>query len=112
MQDNDKHDIESIVILAGTKDIRHKNVTPELLIFQLQSEIQKLQVIYDGRLFICKVIPRIDIEFVDRKITVFKELMESEISHSFNNVDLIKTIPRELKLFNLKDELHLNEKQT
>ena len=48
--------------------------------------------------------------FVDRKITVFNELLENEISHSFNNVDLIETIPRELKLFNLKDELHLNKK--
>ena len=34
--------------------------------------------------------------------------MESEISDSFNNVDLIETITRELKLFNLKDRLHLN----
>ena len=90
MQGNDKYDIESIVILAGTNDLRHKNVTPDLLIFQLPSEIQKLQVIYDGRLFICKIAPRIDIEFVDRKITVFNELLENEISHSFNNVDLIR----------------------
>ena len=27
-----------------------------------------------------------------------------------NNVDQIETIPRELKLFNLKDGLHLNKK--
>ena len=27
-----------------------------------------------------------------------------------NNVDLIETIPRELKLFDLKDGLHLNKK--
>ena len=72
--------------------------------------MQKLQVIYDGRLFICKITPRIDIKFVDRKITVFNELLENEISHSFNNVDLIETIPCELKLFNLKDGLHLNKK--
>ena len=41
---------------------------------------------------------------------MFNELLENEISHSFNNVDLIETIPRELKLFNLKDGLHLNKK--
>ena len=110
VQGNDKYDIESIVILEGTNDLRHKNVTPESLIFQLRSEIQKLQVIYDGRLFICKITQLIDIEFVDRKITVFNEFLENEISHSFNNVDLIETIPRELKLFNLKDGLHLNKK--
>ena len=109
VQGNDKYDIESIVILAGTNDLRHKNVTPESLIFQLRFEIQKLQVIYDGRLFICKITKRIDIEFVDRKITMFNELLENEISHSFT-VDLIETIPRELKLFSLKDELHLNKK--
>ena len=57
-----------------------------------------------------KVTPRIDIKFVDRKITVFNELLENEISHSFNNVDLIENIPRELKLFNLKDGLHRNKK--
>ena len=39
MQDNDKYVIESIVILAGTDDLHHKNVTPESLIFQLRSEI-------------------------------------------------------------------------
>ena len=44
VQGNDKYDIESIVILASTNDLRHKNVTPESLIFQLQSKIQKLQV--------------------------------------------------------------------
>ena len=48
VQGNDKYDIESIVILAGTNDLRHKNFTPESLILQLRSEIQKLQVIYDG----------------------------------------------------------------
>ena len=42
VQGNDKYDIESIVILAGTNDLRHKNVTPESLIFQLRSKIQKL----------------------------------------------------------------------
>ena len=51
-------------------------------------DLQKLQVIYDGCPFICKVTPRIDIEFVDRKLTVFNELLENEINHSFNNVDL------------------------
>ena len=67
VQGNDKYDIESIVILAGTNDLRHKNVTPESLIFQLRSEIQKLQLIYDGRLFICKITPHIDIEFLIEK---------------------------------------------
>ena len=42
VQGNDKYDIESIVILAGTNDLRHKNVTPESLVFQLRSKIQKL----------------------------------------------------------------------
>ena len=88
----------------------HKNVTPESLIFKLRFEIQNLQVIYDGRFSICKITPHIDIEFVDRKITVFNELLENQISHSFNNVDLIETIPRELKLFNLKGGLHINKK--
>ena len=37
-------------------------------------------------------------------------MLEHEICHSFNNVDLIETIPRELKLFNLQDGLHLNKK--
>ena len=32
------------------------------------------------------------------------------MSHSFNNVDLIKTMPHELKLFNLKDGLYLSKK--
>ena len=41
---------------------------------------------------------------------MFDELLENEISHSFNNVNLIETIPRELRLFNLKDGLHLNKK--
>ena len=88
VQGNDKYDIESIVILAGTNDLLPKNVTPESLILQLRSQIQKLQVIYDGCLFICKVTPRIDIEFVNRKLTVLNELLENEINHSFNNVDL------------------------
>ena len=35
VQDNDKYDIESIVILAGTNYLRHKNVALESLIFQL-----------------------------------------------------------------------------
>ena len=42
VQGNDKYDIESIVILAGTNDLRHKNVSPESPIFQLRSKIQKL----------------------------------------------------------------------
>ena len=78
LQDNDNYDIESIVILAGTSDLRHKNVALESLIFQLRLEIQKLQVIYDGGLFMWKVTPGIDIEFVDRKITVFSELLHGK----------------------------------
>ena len=33
VEGNDKYDIESIVILASTNDLRHKNVAPESLIF-------------------------------------------------------------------------------
>ena len=62
VQGNDKYDIGSIVTLAGTNDLRHKNVTPESLIFQLRSEIQKLQVTYDGRLFIFVLISNLLIE--------------------------------------------------
>ena len=102
------YQVEGVVLMAGTNNLRNKKVTPESLFETLCNSIDKIRTVYDGKLFLCKIPPRLDLAFVDSKIARYNDLLSLDLKLS--NVLLIETIDRELKFFN-RDGLHLNKRK-
>ena len=102
------YQVEGVVLMAGTNNLRNKKVTPESLFETLCNSIDKIRTVYDSKLFICKIPPRLDLAFVDSKIARYNDLIS--LGLKLSNVLLIETIDRELKFFS-RDGLHLNKRK-
>ena len=84
------YQVEGVVLMAGTNNLRNKKVTPESLFETLCNSIDKIRTVYDGKLFICKIPPRLDLAFVDSKIARYNDLLS--LGLKLSNVLLIETI--------------------
>ena len=104
------YDIEGIVLLGGTNDLRKRDVTPESLLDILQSSVTKIREVFAGKLFICKIPPRLDLAFVDSKVSRFNDVISLSLGNTDPNLVIIETIDREIKFFS-KDGLHLNKRK-
>ena len=104
------YQVEGVVLMAGTNKLRNKKVTPKSLFETLCNSIDKTRTVFDGTLFICKILSRLDLAFVDLKIARYKDLIS--LGLKLSNVLLIETIDRsrELKFF-YRDGLHLNKRK-
>ena len=107
-QNSGTYDVEGIVLLGGTNDLRKRHVTLESLLDVLAASITKIRTVFGGKLFVCKIPPRLDFAFVDSKISRFNELIGLSFGNTDSNLVIIETIDREMKFFS-KDGLHLNK---
>ena len=107
-------DVEAVVILAGTNNLSRKNCTSEDLLDIVLKSVKNLLKIFQVKVFICKVPPRIDPCNVDSKINRFNDLLSISELTKHKNVILVDTIGREVRYFNIYnghcDGLHLNRK--
>ena len=91
-----------------------KNCTPEDLLDIVLKSVKDLTENFSGKVFICKVPPRIDLYNVDSKINRFNDLLSISELFTHKNVILVETIGREVRYFNIFnghcDGLHLNRK--
>ena len=110
----DQNDVEAVVILAGTNNLSNKNCTPEDLLDIVLKSVKDLTENFSGKVFICKVPPRIDLYNVDSKINRFNDLLSISELSKHKNIILVETIGREVRYFNIYngrcDGLHLNRK--
>ena len=109
----DQNDVEAVVIFAGTNNLSKKNCTPEDLLDIVLKSVKKLNEDFSGKVFICKVPPRIDL-YVDSKINRFSDLLSRSELTKHKNVIFVETIGRDVSYFNIYnghcDGLHLNRK--
>ena len=109
-----QNDVEAVVILAGTNNLSKKNCTPEDLLEIVLKSVKDLTKNFSGKVFICKVPPRIDLYNVDSKINRFNDLLSISELSNHKSVILVETIGREVRYFNIFnghcDGLHLNRK--
>ena len=110
----DQIDVEAVVILAGTKNLSKKSCTPEDLLNIVLKSVKELTEHFSGKVFICKVPPRVDLYNVDSKINCLNDLLSINELTKHKNVILVETIGREVGYFNIHnrgcDGLHLNRK--
>ena len=52
--------------MAGTNNLRNKKVTPESMFETLCNSIDKIRIVYDGKLFICKIPPMLSHSWIQR----------------------------------------------
>ena len=97
----DQGDVEAVVILAGTNNLSKKNCTPEDLLDIVLKSLKELTENFSGKVFICKVPPRIDLYNVDSKINLFNDLLSISELTKHKNVILVETIGREVRYFNI-----------
>ena len=109
-QNSGTYDVQGIVLLGGTNDLRKRHVTPESLLDVLAASVTKIRTVFAGKLFVCKIPPRLDFAFVDPKISRFNDLISLSLCNTDSNVVIIETIDREMKFFS-KDGLHLNKRK-
>ena len=109
-QNSGTYDVQGIVLLGGTNHLRKRHVTPESLLDVLASSVTKIRTVFAGKLFVCKIPPRLDFAFVDSKISRFNDLISLSLCNTDSNLVIIETIDRETKFFS-KDDLHLNKRK-
>ena len=96
-----QNDVEAVVILAGTNNLSKKNCTPEDLLEIVLKSVKDLTENFSGKVFICKVPPRIDLYNVDSKINRFNDLLSISELSNHKSVILVETIGREVRYFNI-----------
>ena len=74
----------------------------------LAASVTKIRTVFAGRLFVCKIPPRLDFAFVDSRISRFNDLISLSLGNTDPNLVIIETIDREMKFFS-KYGLHLNK---
>ena len=66
-----------LVLLAGTKDLSSRSVSPEILISSLENSITELKEFSNlQQIFICKIPPRFDFHNMNSKVTRYNVLLE------------------------------------
>ena len=85
---------EAVVLLGGTNDVSKKKVdiknSPSDLTGSAQKLLNKPNV---KRVFICKMLPCLDSELNDNKVTQFNQIIADYVSEkNFDNLVLVATV--------------------
>ena len=95
----------TVVLLAGTNDLKRSDVSPSSLIDELSGHIDILKDIGNiDNIFVCKIPPRLDSSKINDKVRLYN----NKLCVRFRDfIKIIECIPSEMKLF-YKDGLHFS----
>ena len=98
----------NVVLLAGRNDLIRGQTTPHKLLDELIDSVNELEKFKNTKtLFLCKLSPRSDHAFVNRKVSDYNDLMSQHFAEN-ESVIVIATVPLERDL-SYNDDLHLTD---
>ena len=95
----------TVVLLAGTNDLKPSDVNPSSLIDELSGHIDTLNDIGNiDNIFVCKIPPHLDSSKINDKVRMYNNKLCVRFRDS---IKIIECIPSEMQLF-YKDGLHFS----
>ena len=97
-----------IVFMAGTNDLSKRDVTPEVLIKELDDSITIIKRFSNvGQMFLCKIPQRFDHHNINTKVCLFNELLIERFLDTEDFLTVVDTVQPEIKFY-YEDGLHLS----
>ena len=97
-----------IVLMAGTNDLSKRDVTPEVLIKELDDSITVIKRFSNvGQIILCKITQRFDHHNINTKVCLFNELLVERFLDTEDFLTVVDTVQLEIK-FHCEDGLHLS----
>ena len=94
--------------MAGTNDLSKRDVTPEVLIKELDDSITVIKRFSNfGQIFLCKVPQRFDHHNINTKVCLFNELLPERFLDAEDFLTVVDTVQPEIKFY-YEDGLHLS----
>ena len=97
-----------IVLMAGTNDLSERDVTPEVLIKELDDSITVIKRFSNvGQIFLCKIPQRFDHHNINTKVCLLNELLVERFLDTEDFLTVVDTVQPEIKFY-YEDGLHLS----
>ena len=97
-----------IVFMAGTNDLSKRDVTPEVLIKELDDSITVIKRFSNvGQIFLCKIPQIFDHRNINTKVCLFNELLVEHFLDTEDFLTVVDTVQPEIKFY-YEDGLHLS----
>ena len=94
--------------MAGTNELSKRDVTPEVLIKELDDSITVIKPFSNvGQIFLCKIPQRFDHHNINTKVCLFNELLTERFLDTEDFLTVVDTVQPEIKFY-YEDDLHLS----
>ena len=94
--------------MAGTNDLSKRDVTPEVLIKELNDSITVIKRLSNvGQIFLCKIPQRFEHHNINTKVCLFNELLVERFLNTEDFLMVVDTVQPEIKFY-YEDGLHLS----
>ena len=98
-----------IVLMAGTNDLSKRDVTPEVLIKELDDSITVIKRFSNvGQIFLCKIPQRFDHHNINTIVCLFNELLTERFLDTEDFLTVVDTVQPEIK-FHYENGLHFSK---